>query len=90
MNQEYNIDPIVWFGKRELPYTPPHFVVVKTPITQESKLWILSNLRGRFSLCKQLSNDSDTFNIMSTVIFNEGYPAFEDPKEAVLFELKWS
>lgn len=84
MNEEYKLDPMIWFGKRELPYTPPHFVVVRTPITNDSMSWILSNISGRFSIVK----DQET--TIMTIMLDEGYPAFEDPKEAVLFELKWS
>ena len=82
---EPTIDPITWFSERELKYTPKHFVVAKAQLTTESKLWILNNLKGRFTIVNEIDDDSDIFQV-----FNFGHPAFEDPKEAVLFELKWS
>lgn len=90
---EYEIDPIVWFTDRKLSHTPPHFIVVKTPITEESKLWILSNLRGRFSIVTDvglLLPLSDKFKTFLLSDLNENFPAFEDPKEAMMYELKWS
>ena len=80
---EYQVDPIVWFAERELSYPPVHFVTVATPLTEESKQWVLDHLRGRFSVT---SNTTDfLFNIDSL-----GHISFEDPKEATIFELKWS
>ena len=44
-----NINPLHWFSNREIEYTPKHFTLAKTPLTEESKLWILNTLIGRFS-----------------------------------------
>ena len=75
------IDILSWFSERCLYYTPKHFVVVDTPITKESRLWIYDKLRGRFSL-----TTTEPVNITQMSVV----PAFEDPQEAVLYELTWS
>lgn len=82
---EYQIDPLSWFSERELKHTPKHFVVSKTHLTLESKVWILNKLKGRFSVT--YSEDS----IDDLLVFHSmGNPAFEDPKEAIFYELTWS
>lgn len=88
---DLKLDPRTWYSNREMDYTPAHFVVAKTAITTESKLWILNSLRGRFSMVSSAQNDQDI--VSSVYVFlnsNYGVPAFEDPKEAVLYELKWA
>lgn len=84
--EEYQLNPVTWFSERKLSHKPKHFVVVKTPITNESELWIYNNLVGRFSL-EELSSSSQ--NLFDDFFGFQKYPAFEDPKEAMLFELKW-
>jgi hypothetical protein len=66
-----------WFIDRELDFTPPHFVKSGTVLTDESKAWILEKLTSRFSI------------IGSEGFFGKLVPAFEDPKEALFYELKW-
>jgi hypothetical protein len=81
---EYQLDPITWFSERELTYTPKHFIVTSHPCTPESKQWVLDKLTGRFSI---------TYPTISTSIIELITPsciAFEDPQEAVFYELKWS
>ncbi len=84
------IDPVVWYSEREVTgLTPKHFTRTKTPLTSESKLWIQDNLRGRYCIHhSQLKDETDTFDLVVSALF--GYPAFEDPKEAVVYELTWS
>jgi hypothetical protein len=84
------IDPVLWYSEREVTgLTPKHFTRTKTPLTSESKLWIQDNLRGRYCIHhSQLKDDTDTFDLVVSALF--GYPAFEDPKEAVVYELTWS
>lgn len=82
---EFQIDPTSWFSERELKYTPKHFIVSNTPLTNESKIWILNKLKGRFSVT--FTEDAmDDFLIFHSM----GNPAFEDPKEAIFYELTWS
>jgi hypothetical protein len=81
---EFQLDPITWFSERELNYTPKHFVVTSHPCTSESKQWVLDKLSGRFSV---------TYPTISSSILELMTPsciAFEDPQEAVFYELKWS
>lgn len=89
--REYQLDPNTWYNERELEFTPKHFTVSKTAITTESKLWILNNLRGRFSIVSNLVDDPNEFYTQLVIVnFSNGQPAFEDPREAVLYELTWS
>ena len=76
---EYQIDPASWFTERELKYTPKHFVVSTTPLTVDSKIWILNKLKGRFSVAfaEDGTDDVLVFQLMSK-------PAFDDPKESVV------
>lgn len=82
-----DIDPRVWFCEREVSYPPRHFVPTKSRLTDESKQWILDSLRGRFAIT-QSNNDTTLFEDFDTSYI--GYASFEDPKEAMLFELRWS
>jgi len=75
-----NINLHTWFIKRELDFCPLHFVPTKTAVTEESLIWILEKLQGRFYVGK----------VDFSLFGEDGYPFFEDPKEAVLYELKWS
>ena len=54
-----NINPLHWFSNREIEYTPKHFTLAKTPLTEESKLWILNTLIGRFSVYHADEMDQD-------------------------------
>jgi hypothetical protein len=87
-----SVNPLHWFSNREIEYTPKHFTLAKTPITEESKLWILNTLTGRFSIYH--SDESEQDDILSITVFvsydTSGRPAFEDPTEAVFYELTWS
>ena len=83
---EYQLDPITWFSERELTYTPKHFIITKNVYTEESKQWVLDKLTGRFSVCPYNINEGDSL----LVLFTTGHLAFEDPQEALFYELKWS
>ena len=86
MIEEYNVDPVTWYSERQLEYTPKHFVVTNTKLTEEARIWIISKLKGRFSILRKTEDSTDFLQIIN---FN-GYPAFEDPKEAIAYELVWS
>jgi hypothetical protein len=83
---EYTIDPFTWCGDRELKYKPKHFVTVRTSVTIESKKWIYNKLKGRFAIT--FGNPTDDQLLLDFELF--GFPSFEDPSEAVLYELTWS
>jgi hypothetical protein len=87
MIEEYNIDPATWYSERELKFTPKHFTITHTELTPESKHWILNKLKGRFSVVHNQPID-ESLNLFMTTFY--GHPAFEDPKEAVAYELVWS
>lgn len=83
---DYNIKPIDWYSERKLGYTPKHFTIANTALTTEAELWIRSKLEGRYSVTSNLQG-GDEFDFLFNM--NE-FPAFEDPKEAMMYELKWS
>jgi hypothetical protein len=72
-----------WFSERELKYIPSHFVMVNSAVTSESRQWVLEKLQGRFATA------STTFDVYSHSLPKVRI-AFEDPKEAVFYELTWS
>ena len=79
---EYKIDPYIWFGGRELDFCPKHFILSSTPLTINSKQWVLDNLKGRFCIVK--TND------FFLIDYYLGNIAFEDPKDDTFYDLKWS
>jgi hypothetical protein len=81
--QDININ--TWFSDRELEIVPSHFTKASTPATKESISWVLEKLTGRFALTTDTTlSASFHFNIRDKFIW------FEDPKEAMMYELKWS
>lgn len=81
-----NINLYTWFCERELTYCPKHFVGSKTSIDTERYIWVTEKLVGRFyvpmnnvTLAALFHEVSDDFTIY-----------FEDPAEAVYYELTWS
>lgn len=79
---EYEIDPYIWFADREVEFLPKHFIISNTPLTQESKQWVLDKLKGRFAVVQ-----NNNFFLLEDDL---GNIAFEDPSEATFYELKWS
>lgn len=78
-----------WFSQRELQYCLPHFVVVDTLVTVESKHWILEKLTGRFCLVEAYVAGNPIYSPYSP--YSIGYSlAFEIPQEATYFQLIWS
>lgn len=80
---EYKIDPYLWFGERELNYRPKHFIAANADLTEDSKVWVLKNLKGRFSITLDNSFFMMDFGVLGKI-------AFEDPAECLAFELRWS
>lgn len=64
-----------WFIDREVTPCPNHFTRTNTPLTLESKIWIQEKLFGRFYINSEL--------------FSHHTPSFEDPKDAIFYELTW-
>jgi hypothetical protein len=77
------IDPQSWFGIREIKSNiPKHFIKSNTPMSEESYIWVVKKLAGRFG------TSTDASNLLS--IIDDAYVYFEDPKEAMIYELRWS
>jgi hypothetical protein len=78
------IDPQSWFGTREVKGgIPKHFVRATTGMSEESYLWVVKKLYGRFGTSSIEISNFSTFSI-------DTYIYFEDPKEAMIYELRWS
>ena len=79
------INPIAWFGVRELDFVPRHFHRSMTPMNLQNLVWVRNKLTGRYSvsakLSSQIPNSPDDLN---------SYIFFEDQKELVIFELRWA
>jgi hypothetical protein len=71
-----NINLYTWFMNREVNPCPEHFVKSNTELSDESKIWIYEKLSGRFSLS-------------GSELFIGQCPSFENPKEAMMYELTW-
>ena len=83
-----NINLDTWYKNRFLKdQIPNHFTITRTPSTTENLEWVLEKLHGRFTFVTG-STFSDSENDFLSY-YQKRY-AFEDPKEAVQFELTWS
>jgi len=78
------INPIIWYGTRELDTVPPHFIKASTKITDESYFWVKTVLTGRFSVHTSAISSLESIFDLNAYIF------FEDPKEVMLYELRWA
>jgi hypothetical protein len=74
-----------WYTERELSYLPNHFVKSSTPLSQDIYIWVHEKLYGRFYVAKNFTKSLDA--ILSD---NNDFIFFEDPQEAVFYELVWS
>jgi|TARA_R110002167_G_scaffold57683_1_gene163174 hypothetical protein len=81
-----DINSNTWYSNRFIKdQVPNHFTITRTPSASENFEWILERLHGRFCLVSNVNeNESDWMSY-----YQKTY-AFEDPKEAVQFELTWS
>lgn len=80
-----NINLHTWFAQRRVEFLPKHFVATKTPLDDAKHIWILEKCVGRYYVGKNKEDDDDWLSL-----FNEERAYFEDPQEAVLYELTWS
>lgn len=78
------VNPLLWYGTRELKLTPPHFVKCSAPLTGTSLEWVITKLQGRYTKDDAWDDDSELFFV------DTQYISFEDPAEAMLYELRWS
>ena len=79
------LNPLAWFGTRRLDVVPRHFIKCPTPRTQESEQWVIVNLKGRYVLSNSQRSLSAAFEVDSHAYFY-----FEDSKDAMIYELRWS
>lgn len=76
------MNPLLWFGERRLDKVPPHFVKCDTPVNDKIEFWVLTKTYGRYCIIS-VSNDDSIFSDKEIIYF-------EDPKEAMLYELRWA
>jgi hypothetical protein len=81
-----NVNPLLWYGERELQHIPPHFTKAHTTLTDESLFWVMTKCHGRYTTTNV---NEDAEDIMSIFILARNI-YFEDPAEAMMYELRWS
>lgn len=81
-----DINLFTWHTDRCLDFCPKHFVLVKIPLTDDAKLWITNRLSGRYYVGSLNTEENALFSLLDANV----YAYFEDPQEAVLFQLTWS
>jgi len=74
---------MTWFADRKLDYLPKHFIPTNTPIDDAKHLWVLEKCKGRYYIGNKESTEL-------SFLLHEDNIFFEDPQEAVLYELTWS
>jgi len=80
-----NINLTTWFAERNIQsHCPPHFTSTRTRLTPEALNWVSEKTYGRYAIVKNSSVETWSEAFYFNVV------AFEDPKEAVQFELTWS
>ena len=82
-----NINLMTWFTERKLDYLPKHFIPANAYIDEERHLWILEKCTGRFYIGQKNNTE---FSELMLFLLEEEIVYFEDPQEAVLYELTWS
>ena len=82
-----DIDPLVWFGTRDVSPAPKHFIKTPTPTTSESLIWVITKLKGRYSL-STIVEDGTSVLILGNDIYQTIY--FEEPADAMMYELRWA
>lgn len=77
------LNPVAWFGTRELTVVPRHFIKAPTPHSHESYQWVLTKLQGRFCVASDMKTSGALLDLSQ-------YFYFEDGAEAMMYELRWS
>jgi len=78
------LNPLIWYLDRELKFVPPHFIKSNTPLSPESLFWVRSKISGRYAI-----DTATDFNVL-LILDNQKYVYFEESKDVMLFELRWS
>lgn len=76
-------DILRWNVTRKVEIKPRHFILVNVPVTEESIIWIEETLVGRYHL-------TIIYPDVTKVFLGSICPCFEDPEEALLYELRWA
>jgi hypothetical protein len=76
---------MTWFSERKCEYLPKHFVPTTTLWSEEKELWALEQCTGRYYVGIYKSDE-----FLSQLFYDDQIIYFEDPQEAVLYELTWS
>lgn len=82
-----NVNPLLWFGERELNHIPPHFIKANTLLTDDSLFWVMTKCHGRYAI-SDIQEDEFTDILSIFTLTRNIY--FEDPTEAMMYELRWS
>lgn len=80
-----NINLMTWFSERQIDYLPKHFVATKTNWDEKKELWILEKCTGRYYV-----GNAESSEFLTSLFYDDKTVYFEDPQEAVLYELTWS
>jgi hypothetical protein len=56
-------------------------------LSEEARMWVMDKLKGRFTILPVTATGGDGWDNMYTM---RSLVSFEDPSEAVLYELTWS
>lgn len=79
-----NINLHTWFSERKINFLPAHFISTNAEINDERHLWVLENLVGRYYIGPKKGGEDFLSLFYDSVIY------FEDSKEALFYDLKWS
>jgi len=82
------LDYNTWFTQRLLNAKPMHFVKANAPVTHKSMIWIYENLNGRFYVENTASVES--YSDLFSRTHRTPTVSFEDPGEAMFYDLRWS
>ena len=80
----HDINPLVWYSNLEIDTIPPHFVKSSTSVTEDNYFWVKTKITGRYTISAVPINDVDMIFDLRPYVF------FENPSDAMLYELRWS
>ncbi len=78
------VNPYIWYAEREVPHVPPHFIKCPTPVSDDSKFWIMNKTSGRYSFNVAMSTD------VQELLLDVMHVYFENSSDATLYELIWA
>jgi hypothetical protein len=80
-----DINLTTWFAERNMQsHCPRHFTLTRSRFTPEALHWVNEKTHGRYSIVNRDLHSHDLSFWSYEVI------AFEDTRDAVLYELTWS